>query len=251
MTRTHEPYTKDMLAPIVVEAKSKAEILRKLGLRPVGGNYATITKYLTEFDLSTEHFTGQGWSKGHTPGPKRNVQEYLNNKIKINSYELKKRLLKEDILQPVCNSCNLTQWLGEPIPLELDHISGERLNNNLSNLRLLCPNCHAKTPTYRGKNIKKQNDKSIKRRRPYHGAVRTQEKCIDCGCTRSRESKARCKACNNKNIKFRIISPKTKITWPDVDWLLERLETTSYEQMGKELGVSGNAIRKHLKRRSK
>jgi hypothetical protein len=44
-------------------------------------------------------------------------------------------------------------WEGGPIPLELDHVDGDRRNNDPSNLRLLCPNCHALTPTYRGRNI--------------------------------------------------------------------------------------------------
>ncbi len=42
---------------------------------------------------------------------------------------------------------------GRPIPLELDHINGRRDDNRLDNLRILCPNCHAQTETYRGKNI--------------------------------------------------------------------------------------------------
>lgn len=49
-----------------------------------------------------------------------------------------------------------TEWLNEPIPLELDHINGICHDNRLENLRLLCPNCHAKTSTYRGKNKNKK-----------------------------------------------------------------------------------------------
>ena len=52
-----------------------------------------------------------------------------------------------------CESCNLTEWLNEPIPLELEHCDGNNLNNIKDNLLLLCPNCHAKTKYYRGRNI--------------------------------------------------------------------------------------------------
>jgi 5-methylcytosine-specific restriction endonuclease McrA len=55
-------------------------------------------------------------------------------------------------MQPICSCCSGTEWLGKPMPLELDHINGDNANNSLDNLRLLCPNCHAQTPTYRGKN---------------------------------------------------------------------------------------------------
>ncbi len=52
----------------------------------------------------------------------------------------------------VCSKCNLTTWNNLPIPLEVDHIDGCAANNKLTNLRLLCPNCHAQTPTAKGKN---------------------------------------------------------------------------------------------------
>lgn len=51
-----------------------------------------------------------------------------------------------------CEKCGLSVWLGEPIPLELDHIDGNAFNNDPANHRLLCPNCHAQTPTYCGRN---------------------------------------------------------------------------------------------------
>lgn len=53
----------------------------------------------------------------------------------------------------VCEKCNLSNWNGEPIPIELDHIDGNHQNNSLDNLRLLCPNCHAQTATYKIRNI--------------------------------------------------------------------------------------------------
>jgi 5-methylcytosine-specific restriction endonuclease McrA len=53
-----------------------------------------------------------------------------------------------------CNKCGLTDWQGNPISLELDHIDGNKKNNDRLNLECLCPNCHAQTPTWRGRNRK-------------------------------------------------------------------------------------------------
>ena len=55
-----------------------------------------------------------------------------------------------------CEICLLTTWLDRPVPLEMDHIDGDHQNNEKVNLRLLCPNCHSTTDTYRGRNISKK-----------------------------------------------------------------------------------------------
>ena len=74
--------------------------------------------------------------------------QYQSNKIRI-------RLIEEGIKEAKCECCNNTEWLGKPISLEVDHINGNSTDHRLDNLKILCPNCHAQTDTYRGKNINK------------------------------------------------------------------------------------------------
>lgn len=62
-----------------------------------------------------------------------------------------------------CESCGGVEWQGKPIPVEMDHIDGDSKNNSLDNLRLICPNCHSQTPTFRSKN--KGNGRYARRER--------------------------------------------------------------------------------------
>ena len=144
-------YTKEYLVSIVSNSKSKRECLLKLGLRPYGGNYRVLDKYIAKFDLDTSHFLGQGWNVGNSPADIKPIEMYFNNQIPITSYKLKNRLLREHIKQRKCEVCGNECWLNKPIPLELHHINGNNKDNNLSNLLLLCPNCHALTENYRNR----------------------------------------------------------------------------------------------------
>lgn len=148
-------YTLEQLTIAIKNNISIRQVLLELNVAPYGGNYDTIKKAIIYFKLDTSHFTGQHQSKGKQLPLRRSIEDYLSNKFPIQSFKLKKRLFRENIFQPICSSCKNTTWMDQPIPLELDHINGDNKKNNLSNLRLLCPNCHAQTSTYRGKNIKK------------------------------------------------------------------------------------------------
>lgn len=148
-------YSVEQLEKAIRTSYSYRQTLIKLSVSPHGGNYAVLKKAIAYFSLDASHFRGIGWSKGIKLKPKRPLSEYLSNKFSITSCRLKKRLIKENVLEPVCSSCRLERWLEGPIPLELDHIDGNSYNNSIDNLRLLCPNCHALTDTYRGRNMLK------------------------------------------------------------------------------------------------
>ena len=147
-------YTDDDIIQAVESSTSLASVIRKLGLVPAGGNYATVKQAIRRLQLDTRHFKGQAHLRGKKLGPRRPLTALLARGSRVQSYKLKRRLLSEGVFDSVCMQCGRTTWLDRPIPLELHHRDGNALNNTLSNLALLCPNCHAFTETYRGKNKK-------------------------------------------------------------------------------------------------
>jgi 5-methylcytosine-specific restriction endonuclease McrA len=144
-------YTREQLDDAVRGSASLRQVLSRLNVAPFGGNYDVLRRSLRRFDIDTSHFTGRAWSRGRQLGLRKPLEIYLTNSAPIQSFKLKRRLLQAGFLQPRCERCSLTVWQGLPIPLELDHINGNNGDNRLENLRLLCPNCHALTPTYRSK----------------------------------------------------------------------------------------------------
>jgi hypothetical protein len=147
-------YDQDQLRTAISQSTSIRQALIHLGVSPQGGNYKIIHTAVKKWDIDISHFTGQSHAKGKALGARVPVTDYLRPGTNIGSDRLRKRLLREGIFEPICSCCSLSTWNNHPIPLELDHIDGQHDNNELSNLRLLCPNCHAQTHTYRGKNKK-------------------------------------------------------------------------------------------------
>ena len=98
--------------------------------------------------------SGKGQVKHNST--KMTLEEYLVYSTDIQTNKIRKKMLEEGIKEHKCECCGLTTWLNQPIPLEVHHKDGDRSNNTLENFELLCPNCHAFTDSYRGKNSKKE-----------------------------------------------------------------------------------------------
>lgn len=155
----YKDYTDEDIIEAVKHSISIAGVLKKLNLKPAGGNYKTIKDKIQELGIDTSHLEGQSWRKGSTVPPRspRALEEILVvNSPHKQSYSLKLRLIREGLFEEYCYQCRRSEWNGQKIPLELEHINGISNDNRIENLTLLCPNCHALTSTYRGKNIGKR-----------------------------------------------------------------------------------------------
>jgi hypothetical protein len=156
-----------LLKKAVVESYSFAQILRKIGLRDVGSNYGTLKKALKKFKINFEtnfKIINNLYSKG-LPLDKILVE----NSTYSNTNALKKKLIKKGFFEYKCYGCNRTEWEGHQIPIKLEHKNGVRTDNRIENLTILCPNCHALTDTFCGKNTYKyKNNKKIMQKKEFN-----------------------------------------------------------------------------------
>lgn len=184
-----------------------------------------------------------------------------------------------------CECCKRSKWLGKPIPLEIHHVNPP--SECLDDLQLLCPNCHALTPNYRGRGIRtaksvtdrelidavaksdnvrqllvnlglvaKGGNYDVIRKRlvaldlSQKFAKHSQDKvCHQCGFTfvSNEDIKFCSNSCANK-YNAQANPQQTKIQWPEISVLKRMVETKGYSKTGRELGVSDNAVRKRLSR---
>jgi len=204
---------------VVGSSSSYKEVLNRLGLEAhTGGNYKTLKKRICEDDVDASHIEAAKRKFRGTPNQRPLESILKKGTCSHSSSRLKRRLVRAGMLQDKCASCGIgCVWNGKPITLQLDHINGDRDDNRIDNLRVLCPNCHSQTKTFGGRNCK--------------SPIRCK-----CGAEKSRGSRL-CIACYKR---------PEKAKWP-ADAVLEKMVRQSNKaSVARELGVSETAVRKRI-----
>jgi predicted RNA-binding Zn-ribbon protein involved in translation (DUF1610 family) len=143
-------YPAEELAEAASSSVSFAGVLRYLGLRQAGGTQSHIAKRIRHYGIDTSHFTGQSHERGKLGTRRRTAQQVLvvrpEGSLRETPAALRRALV--EIGRPyICAHCGLDPR-EVPLTLHVDHVNGDWLDNRAENVRFLCPNCHAMTPTY-------------------------------------------------------------------------------------------------------
>lgn len=174
--------TRDAIVPLLEEGLPRVEIARRLGISKATVSYHVRrlkkpidTRFGRRYDweavqryydgghsvrdcMEAFGFSSASWSDAVRRGAviARPSAMPLSELLVEGTYRgrenLKLRLIKEGVKASRCERCGLDEWYGSPIQIALHHVNGDRLDNRLENLELLCPNCHSQTDTFSGRN---------------------------------------------------------------------------------------------------
>lgn len=221
--------SKEELVSLIETNDSITDILNAIGASRKGGASWRAFKIRTQLEnIDLNDFLARSKNKrskqASSISGSRDLKDVLKISSTYNRSYLKKRLIKEGILDLKCAICgNDGTWQGKPISLQLDHINGISNDNRIENLRILCPNCHSQTENFSGKNISKRKEKFL---------------CPDCG-VEIRKDSTYCVKCSKVH--------NRKVDRPNREDLVSIVEKYGYSETGRQYGVSDNTIRKWLK----
>jgi len=221
--------TKDQIEDLISKHSSIRQMLESIGVNSNGsGAYKTLRNHCERIGVKLPKFKRNGrFSFGVSE--KIPLEDILiENSAYQNRSSLKRRLINEGVLVYKCEECGISEWRGKKISLQLEHQNGVNNDNRLENLSLLCPNCHSQTKTFAGRNTKVKH-------------------FCSCGKIKTKEAK-KCKYCSKKENKTRTVFYRKVKERPTAEELEKMLEKTSFVAIGKEYGVSDNAVRKWAKK---
>lgn len=166
---------REKLIEIISQCTTRQECFELLGLdRTATHSYRVFNHYVKLYEININHLVIK---KPNNRITTKSLKSILAGHCPFyKSSDLKHRLIREGIFKWECSSCELSEWMNNPIPLELDHINGISTDHRLENIRLLCRNCHGLTPTFAGRNVNNMDTKKAKR---HHQVIQNKKDRLD------------------------------------------------------------------------
>jgi hypothetical protein len=230
-------YSRADVEDAIANSPSYSAALRRLGLRPVGGNFKTLRRLIAHYEISTDHFESI-WTRRATYVPKCiPLEEVLVEHSTYNRGKLKSRLYEAGLKQRRCELCGQGElWNGQPMSLIIDHINGAGDDNRLENLQIVCPNCAATLDTHCGRRSKIDLNP---------------RQCLHCGSEfRPKYSSHRycSQLCGTHAGPGHDPHPeRRKVERPPYGQLMAELAETNYCAVARKYEVSDNAVRKWVR----
>ena len=225
-------YSKEALEEIVQQSYCYRDVLKKIGYYTVTGNANdALKKKIAQYNIDISHFTYQ-------KGIVRTQENVFCNNSTATQAVLRRWYRKGAYSEYICSICGqIPEWQGKELTLILDHIDGNHTNNVLTNLRWVCPNCNQQLETT---GFKKMRTKTADKKKTIYY-------CIDCGKQVSKQGN-RCLSCAGKQ--NQLLSTKQQAQATNTinrDILKQLIRSESFVAIGKQFGVTDNAIRKWCK----
>lgn len=221
-------YTNEQFLQAVKDAQCMTDTLRNLNLTE--GSRKSAKKLLQELNPDTSHWIDINILKMNnfkTGAKEIPINEVLVENSKYIYSDLKKKLIKHNLIEEKCYECGLNNfWNNKELILQLDHINGIHNDNRIENLRFLCPNCHSQTETFCGKLSKTKLPK-----------------CKYCdNNVRNKRSKT-CKSCYLSK-DFRTLN------WPTDQEIVDLLNSDTFRIVAKKLNINESSIRHRVKKKN-
>lgn len=141
---------------LIIDCGSISDALKKLGYSTVGNSwgYTKVKDRLQKMNITlVPKYTNKQFKSAQP------LNQILVKDCHYNRTKLKQRLIQEGLKEAKCECCGITDWNGKELSFHLHHVNGINTDNRLSNLQILCPNCHSQTDNFgtKGKGLKVEN----------------------------------------------------------------------------------------------
>ncbi len=231
------PFSEADLRAAVAESECWSDALRRLGYEPKGHNYRTLKRYTRQWDISTDHFDPNAGRKRAGRAQRIPLADVLVENSRYPRGKLKRRLLEAGLKKPECELCGQGElWHGKRMSLVLDHINGVANDHRLANLQLVCANCAATLDTHCGRNIPRERECPSCGRAFVPRTMQHRYCSQDCWGAVAAQPYAGVPH-----------SERRKVPRPSYEQLKQDLDVMGYCAVGREYGVSDNAIRKWIR----